>query len=156
MSIKDLWRDNADFSVLQSLCIGTFFLSCGLLVALATWAMQQGAILEYGYPRIKDKRKRKLLKTFSFFERVTLTRLCREAKRRSAVLWLYWTINLCNGLSVFVCIASYIAVLFTGGAGWAMILLFAPWTVFVLSSIVRFVPDLLFLPSEKRRYSRRK
>lgn len=156
MSINDLWRSHADFTVLQGFCIGTFFLSCNLLIAFTTWAMQQGAILEYGYPKMKNKRKKKLLKTFSFFERITLTRLCREAKRKSPVLWLYRTLHLCNLLSAFVCIAAYIGVLFTGGAGWAMMLLFSPWLIFFLSAIVRFIPDLLFLPSEKRRYSRKK
>ena len=39
--------------------------------------------------------------------------------------------------------------------GWAMCLLFAPFDCLVVSVTLRFIPGLVFLPSERRRYQRK-
>ena len=152
-SLFELWNMSGDFSLLESILIGTFFLSCDFCLCIVNWYLQQEAIIELGYPKRKSKTMKKRMKRFRFWERITLTRLCKESERKRVSLWFYWCLNFLNILVAGAGLVGYCGMVITGGAGWSMVLLIiGPFGVLILSMLLRFIPDLLFLPSERRRY----
>ena len=57
-SLRELWQQNADFSVIQSVFIGLFFFLADIVLCVANEYIQLGSILEMGYPKRTKKQKR--------------------------------------------------------------------------------------------------
>ena len=109
--------------------------------------------MEYGYPRVKLKKLKKTIRDDPVAERIFMVRLCRAAKKKGFMIWLCWLVNLINVLVFAAAIVGMIGVIITSVAGWAMLLLlFLPIGWLLVGAALRFILDLLFLPSERNRY----
>ena len=149
----ELWNSHGNFTWWQSILIGTFFIVCDLVLCLVNWLLQQETIIECGYPKTKNKTFRKRLKNFSFLEMVLMYRLVKEAKQKGFIIYLCFFINCINIAACISCIVAYIGVIITCGAGWAMLILTLPALgILLLGAAIRFIPDLIWVPSERKRY----
>lgn len=159
-SFQDLWHQKADFTIMQCVLIGLFLFLCGIVLCAVNWYLQVGIILEFGYPKRTKREKRKgnlrWIRQYSFSNRVLLWRPCKEAFRKGFMLWLAWFLNLLNVIACVICCAALFLVILTRGAGWSLILLLFPYGVLMFCIAVEFIPSLLFLPSERRRYGIKK
>ena len=152
-----LWTTNKYFTWWQSILIGTALLVIGVVLSAVVWYILQESIIEYGYPKVRNRTIKKRFKFFRPYERLFLHRLCREAHRKGFMLWLCWSFNLLNCISVIALHLGYVGVILTQGAGWALcLLLFPPYTVLCLYVLLFFIPGLVFLPSERSRYKRKR
>ena len=152
-TIAELWHSSVVMPRWQSvlLAFGLFFMDS--LICWANWYCQQGAIMEYGYPRVKLKKLKKTIRDDSVTERIFMVRLCRAAKKKGFMIRLCWLVNLINVLVFAAAIVGMIGVMITSVAGWAMLLLLLlPIGWLLVGAALRFIPDLLFLPSERNRY----
>lgn len=152
-TIAELWHSSVVMPRWQSvlLALGLFFMDS--MICWANWYCQQGAIMEYGYPRVKIKKLKKTIRDDSVIERIFMVRLCRAAKKKGFLIWLCWIVNLINVLVFAAAIVGMIGVMITSVAGWAMLLLLLlPISWLLVGAALRFIPDLLFLPSERNRY----
>ncbi len=158
-SLRELWQQNADFSVLQSVFIGLIFLLCDIVLCVANEYIQLGSILEVGYPKRTKKQKQQwnwaALREHAFLNKLFLWRLCREAPRKHLYLWVCFVLNGMNVLVLASVPVAYVGLLLTKGAGWSVVLLiFVPISYLMLSVAVMFIPSILWLPSERKRYRR--
>ena len=139
--ILDFWNGHSHFAWWQSLLICLFFLLANSLLFLAVWYLHRETILECGYKNVKAARKR--FKEQSPVEKLLLTRLVHEAPKPHFNLILRLVLNWSN--------------LVLAAAGWAMTLLLGSGLCSLLFSVgISFIPDLLWVPSERKRYGLRK
>lgn len=158
-SLWELWQQKVDFTITQTIFIGLFFLICGLVLCAANWYIQVGSIAEFGYPKRSKREKRRgnltWIKQFRPISRIFLWRPCSNAQRKGVILWLAWLCNLFNVLSGILCCIGYPLAIIMRGAGWPMLLvIFSPFVVFMGVVFIEFIPTLIFLPSERRRYGK--
>lgn len=158
-SLWELWQQKVDFTITQTIFIGLFFLICGLVLCAANWYIQVGIIAEFGYPKRSKREKRKgtltWIKQFRPISRIFLWRPCSNAQRKGVILWLAWLCNLFNVLSGILCCIGYPLAIIMRGAGWPILLvIFPPFEVLMGSTFIEFIPTLIFLPSERRRYGK--
>ena len=158
-SLWELWQQKVDFTITQTIFIGLFFLICGLVLCAANWYIQVGIIAEFGYPRRSKREKRKgnltWIKQFRPVSRIFLGRPCSNAQRKGVILWLAWLCNLFNVLSGILCCIGYPLAIIMRGAGWPILLvIFPPFEVLMGAVFIEFIPTLIFLPSERRRYGK--
>lgn len=158
-SLWELWQQKVDFTITQTIFIGLFFLICGLVLCAANWYIQVGIIAEFGYPKRSKREKRKgtltWIKQFRPVSRIFLWRPCSNAQRKGVILWLAWLCNLFSVLSGILCCIGYPLAIIMRGAGWPILLvIFPPFEVLMGSTFIEFIPTLIFLPSERRRYGK--
>lgn len=158
-SLQELWQQKVDFTITQTIFIGLFFLICGLVLCAANWYIQVGVIAEFGYPKRSKREKRKgnmtWIKQFRPISRIFLWRPWRNAQRKGVILWLAWICNLFNVLSGILCCIGYPLAIIMRGVSWPMLLvIFPPFEVLLGSIFIEFIPTLIFLPSERRRYGK--
>lgn len=158
-SLWELWQQKVDFTITQTIFIGLFFLICGLVLCAANWYIQVGIITEFGYPKRSKREKRKgtltWIKQFRPISRIFLWRPCSNAQRKGVILWLAWLCNLFNVLSGILCCIGYPLAIIMRGAGWPILLvIFPPFIVLMGAVFIEFIPTLIFLPSERRRYGK--
>lgn len=156
-SFLSLWQYEGTFTTVEIVAIGLFLFSMNAVILWVNWVIQRYAILEYGYPKVKQKTLKKRLKSHSLFEHVMLTRICRESKRKGLYIYLCWFLNFLNCIAAILTAVGLVGAMITGGDGWAMTLLcFPPLSIMLFGALLKFVPDLICLPSERRRYFGRK
>lgn len=158
-SLWELWQQKVYFTITQTIFTGLFFLICGLVLCAANWYIQVGIIAEFGYPKRSKREKRKgtltWIKQFRPVSRIFLWRPCSNAQRKGVILWLAWLCNLFNVLSGILCCIGYPLAIIMRGVGWPMLLvIFLPFAVFMGAVFIEFIPTLIFLPSERRRYGK--
>ena len=154
--LQALWESNAEFSFGTSVALAMFFLGVSVFCYGLTWYLQMSSMVEYGYPKRSEKSMRKKFKQHTTVEKITLTKLRRFATRNGFMLQLCWMINIVNLLFSVISSVGIIAFIVTRGSGWSGVLaLFLPVGSCLLFVAIRFIPDLIWLPSERRRYFRR-
>ncbi len=159
-TLMELWQQNADFTLVQSIFIGLFLFVCGIVVCAAIGYMQLATILEMGYPKRTKKQKRQwawvALKGHSLLNKMFLWKLCREAPKKHFYLWIAFAIHGLNNFVLASLPLSYICMIVTKGAGWSMVLLLhGPIAYFAFVAVVTFIPSILWIPSERNRYRRK-
>lgn len=130
------------------------FLICDAVICTANWYAHRGRILEYGYPQVHERKSfRKKLKSNSLLEKMLMYHLCKRAKNHGFYLWFSWLMNVLNVVSAITAFVGFIAIVITHADGWALLLvLFVPFGCLIGTNMLLFIPDLLFLPSERKRY----
>lgn len=152
-TIVELWSSNIDFSLGQSIALGLLFLLLGLFFYVMNWYSQRDAIIEFAYPKVSMKTLRRRFDKLKFWDKVFLFSLRKNAKRKGFMLHLCWLINVGNLFSGSLTLVGFIGLLVSKGSGWSLILLlFLPFGFMLFSAFIRFVPDLIWLPSERKRY----
>ena len=151
----ELWNEDVDMELWLAILTGLFFLVCNFVLFGVMWFCRKGALQEYGYPKRKRKYLRKRFKEYSFAEKLFLVRLVREADQIGLYSYMLLLFNFLNTAAFGVSIVGFVASCITS-AGWARFLLIMPvFTVFGVTVILEFIPDLIWLPSERRRYKRK-
>ena len=154
--IVELWNEDIDWAFWQAFLVGLFFLVCNFGLFCAMWFCRKGALQEYGYPKRKRKYLSKRFKEYSFAEKLFLVRLVKEADQIGLYSYMLLLFNFLNIAAFGVSIIGFAAVCITSVAGWAGVLLIIPViTVLGVTVMLEFIPDLICLPSERRRYKRK-
>lgn len=109
-------------------------------------------IIEVGY-RSQSKKYKKLSKKLPLWDRVLHWNLCKEAKIKTKAVWIYFSLNLFLVVAAIVSIvyASILVILYEYKEVLLNLLKYYMF-VFLVWGIAHFILDLLFLPSEQRRY----
>ena len=111
-------------------------------------------IVEVGYSTKAGKRARKILKNTPCVDRIFLWKLASNASKNKIAVGFY---SLLNTLNCIVFLAGIVAnclglifrnsdVILYGGMG-------LPLGWILLMALIAFVPDLIFQPSERKRYT---
>lgn len=149
------WRENPDYTWWQAYLIGSFFFFCDCLFVITFTFMRKCVIVEYGYPKRKNKYIKRMMKDYSIWDHVSLFKLAKNAEQKGFIIVLtiidHWLV-----LLAFVCSCiGFVGNIITVGKGWSLTLLLFPVFIMVIFTIViEFIPHLLYLPSEHRRYKR--
>lgn len=157
MWIVELWRDNIDIEWWRMLLIGLFFLVANAAIFVAMWCCRLSTVKEYGYPKRKRKTLKKRFAVYSVWDKLWLIRPTCDAERKGLMLG----INLiCHYLCLFAFVVSlvgFVGCMVTLADGWAVTLLIIPELAAMgATTAVMFIPDLIWLPSERRRYGLKK
>ena len=155
--LSSLWNQQTSFTWLQVFFIAIAALLFNGIFCFANWFIRRETILECGYRKAGAKRMRKTMKQWSLISKILLRRLAAEATQSNPIIG--WSVCL-NYLNLFcggMVIIGFICAIATKGTGWALILVSCPG-IFALffTTVVTFIPDLLWVPSERRRYQIRK
>ena len=153
-SFQELWYSCGNFIWWQAILIALFFLVSDAVICILHWYTQRARILEYGYPKIHERKSfKKRLKNDSLAEKILMIRLCLAANKSGFFLWICWLMNLLNIISAVAAIVGAVGIVVTRGDGWAMCLaVMFPFGCLMGATALLFVPDLFFLPSERKRY----
>lgn len=151
--ITDSWNTDRDYQWWLSILVGLLYLVLNGVLSIALMYVREVNVIEYGYPSLKSKQLKKKLSKYSFFERILLLRLVLEADRFGIFLLLKLICHWLNLLSLLSTIVGFIGMVISPGAGWAVTLAFYPcWTVFIITQIIEFVPDIICLRSIRDKY----
>lgn len=114
----------------------------------------KAAIIEVGYRSKTEKKKMKADEIhFSKWNRFFFWKITRNTKQNHKIAWIYFGLHFlaCIGLLVSICLFLYPTSIDDWRNG-LTIQLYLPLGVFMVHTGLRFVLDLMFLPSEQRRY----
>lgn len=151
--IKILWHDSIAIEWWKMLLIGLFFLALNLCIFLAMWYVRRGSIIEYGYPKRNKKSIKKKLASYSFWDNLFLLRLCREAERKGPMLWICLMCHYICMIAAGASFIGFVGCMLTLADGWAIMLLVVPELAALFITVsIQFIPDLIWLPSERKRY----
>jgi len=151
--LSSLWNQQASYTWWQALLFATFFLLGDGVFFFMTWFLRKETILECGYRKAGIKKIKKAMKAWQLADKILLRRLASEATENSPMIPLSLFLNYINIALAIVAVVGYISAIFTCGAGWAMALVsFSGLASLFFSTVVTFIPDLLWVPSARRRY----
>ena len=153
--IYDLWISHVDFALWQMFLIGLFFIIVfSGLFGILLYVRREHIIL-VGYPKLKGKKKEKLLKNRTWLDRLFLIDLVNGASVSAGILYIslicHW-ICLC---AMLISIVGFIASLITLADGWSMtLLLIVPAIAFFSTIAIEVIPILIWIPSERQRWKK--
>ncbi len=152
--IIKLWNESVQYTIIQTLLIASFFLLMNLVLFLAVWYIHKNTIFECGYHNKRGKQLEKKISEYKLFQKITLIKLAAEAPNKGMMLYINMFCHILNVIAFIICIAGYVCCyIFNSGWAWCLLLLPEICTVFLIVAI-EFVPHLIWLPSEKKRYSK--
>lgn len=157
--LKKSWSENLDIGIAKCVIFALVLLVLGVGLCAIVWYIQLGYIVEVGYPKRSKRRKRQglliELKDHSRINQLFLWRLCKDAPRKHWFMWFSFGINLLNILVVAVCCVSGVCAIITTGAGWTWtLLILLPYNFLLFVVLVEFIPSVIYIPSERRRYGK--
>jgi len=151
--LAELWNSRLEWSEVKLTFVGALILLFDLVMAWCVWLIQQESIKEAGFPKRSGKYRTKVTKGYSISERILLVRLCREAEVKNGFLVFCLVKNFLNIAAFTASVTGYFGLLITHGAGWAFtLLLFPVFETLTVTTVISFIPDLIWLPSERKRY----
>lgn len=153
MKIDILWNDTFSIEWWKMLLIGLFLLLANTAIFFAMWYCRLETIRECGYPKRSRKTLKKIFSAYSVWDKLLLIRPTHNAEKRRPMLFL-------NLICHYICLLALIAVwigffgcMITLADGWACVLLIMPeLAAMAFSTAVMFIPDLIYSPSERKRY----
>ncbi len=151
--LEKMWTDDISIAWWKMLLIGVFMVMMNFGIFFAMWYVRREVAIEVGYPKRNRKSMKKRLSKYSVWEELWLFRLTHEAERKSVMLYINLICNLLNIASFAACCVGFVGCMITCADGWAFTLLVVPvlWTMGGTIAI-EFIPHLLWLPSERKRY----
>lgn len=156
MDIKGLWNDSISIEWWKMLLIGLFFTIMNICIFASMWYVRRSVICEYGYPKRNKKAIKKKLASHSVFDNLFLIRLTREAERKGALLYISLICHYVCMVALGVSLIGFGGCLVTLADGWAMsLLIMSELVALFLTVLIEFVPHLIWLPSERKRYKLR-
>lgn len=151
--LSSLWNEDASYVWWQAFLFATLFLLGDGLFCGITWFIRKETIIECGYRKGRIKRTKKAMKEWPLFDKILLRRLAAEATESNPMVGLSLFLNYGNIAFALIAVFGYLCAILTCGSGWAMALVCYPGvTSMMLSTVITFIPDLLWVPSERRRY----
>lgn len=151
--LQNIWHEKNVMTLIQSVIFSLIFLTCNTAILFGFWYLTRETILEYGSPKRRKKIAKKM-QSYSFWNHFFLVRLVSDSERSGIYLMVkllfYWLSLIAYAVSVL----GVVGTIATQGSGKAIALLIFPvFSVFLVSTVVSFLPDFLCLPSERKRYS---
>lgn len=152
-AIIESWNRNRDYSWGASFLIGLFCLVAFGGFCILWVFVREECVIEYGYPKRKNKQVRKKISQYPILDRLFLWRLILEADRPGLYLLITLICHWIHLLSLPLAVVGFIGLLISPGSGWAVTCSFhANLAVFMLSCGVEIIPTIIFLPSERKRW----
>lgn len=153
MDMEALWYDNITIIWWEMLLIGIFFVVVNFVIFLATWYVRRSAICECGYPKRNKKAIKRKLKAHTILDNFLLIHLVCNAERKCALLYISLACHYVSIFAMVVCLIGFVGCMLTLADGWALTLLVMPEIACLgVTTFVEFVPDLIWLSSERNRY----
>lgn len=153
MDFLTLWHDNIDIEWWKMLLIGFFFLVVNAIIFVAMWCWRLSTVKEYGYPKRSRKAVKKRFSTYTTWEKLLLIRPTREAEKKGLMLCINLICHYICLLAFAVSLIGFVGCMVTLANGWAITLLIIPELAAMgATTAVMFIPDLIWSPSERRRY----
>lgn len=156
MDIKTLWNDNISIEWWKMLLIGLFFIVMNISIFLAMWHVRREIVCEYGYPKRNKRAMRKKLASYSTLDNLLLIRMTHEAEKKGPLLYINL---LCHYICLIALVASFLGFggcMITLADGWALsLLVISEIAALLFTVLAEFLPHLIWLPSERKRYRRR-
>lgn len=154
MDIRTLWHDNISIEWWKMLLIGLFFISMNIIIFLAMWYVRHGIVCEYGYPKRNKKAIKKKLSSHSILDNLLLIRLSREAERKGPLLYINLICHYICMAALGVSLLGFAGCIITLADGWALSLLaISELAALFFTVLIEFIPHLIWLPSERKRYN---
>lgn len=149
----ELWHGNIDIEWWKMLLIGLFFLVINAVIFLAMRYVRLETIREYGYPKRSRKSLKKRFAVYSVWDKLWLIRPTCDAEKKGLGLFLNLICHYISLLGLIASLAGFAGCMITLADGWAVILLIVPeMAAMAFSVVIMFIPDLIWSPSERRRY----
>ncbi len=153
MSIQEIWNDRLPIKWWPMFWMGLFFLVANTVIFLAMWYVRRGVAIEYGYPKRNRKTMRKKLAKYSLLENILLLRLTKEAERKGMMLYINLVCHFLSMAALGTSIVGFFGCMITLADGWALTLLIvSEIAILFVTGIFEFIPHLIWLPSERKRY----
>lgn len=151
--ISEKWNSSEVCTWWESASMGLLFWIPFTLLFAVFLFMRKETVIECGYPKRKRKYMRKKLSEYSILDRVLLIRLVSEADEAGFILLLELLCHWASLLSYIATTVGFLGKLFAPGAGWADVLLLYPMpAILIITITLEFIPHLIWVPSERRRY----
>lgn len=149
-----LWNTPSIYTRAEATILATILLLMNLVSFVVQWYLQYDGVLEYGFPKRGRKYIKKRISQYSLFQRILIFPLVKTTEKKGFFLYLCLAGFYCVTVPAFViCIFGFIGALYTGGAELTLTILFeAGIDSLLITAAIRYVPDLIWLPSEQRRY----
>lgn len=153
MTHQELWHDTMTIEWWRMLLIGLFLVLMNFVIFVAMWYVRRAHAIEYGYPKLKKKKLKQKLQQYSILENLLLVKLTLDAEKKGFFLYLNLACHLGNLVGFCSCIIGFIGSMITLADGWALTLLVGS-VLFMLfvTGLIEFIPHLIWLPSERKRY----
>lgn len=153
MDIVKLWNDHLSIEWWKMLLIGMFFLLTNTIIFFAMWYVRRGVALECGYPKRSKKTMKKKLAAYSMIDHVLLIRLTAEAEKKGPLLYINLVCHYLNMAALGATFCGFVGCMITLADGWALTLLtMSELGVLFITVSLEFIPHLIWLPSERKRY----
>lgn len=154
MDIRALWNDNICIEWWKMLLIGLFFVGMNTGIFLAMWYVRRGIVCEYGYPKRNKKSIKKKLAQYSILDNLLLIRLTHEAERKGPLLYINLICHYISLTALVVCLFGFVGCMITLATGWALsLLVISELAALLITVLIEFIPHLIWLPSEHKRYN---
>ncbi len=148
-----LWNENVQFIWYQSVLIGLTFYLFDFVIFVVQYFLRKNAILEYCFPKRSKKFLKKLMSKYSLFEKIFLYRIACDSNRKGIFIYITIINQWLNCLSFLCSTIGLFGTVITNGKGWSLTLLLIPEiSILVITVVIEFIPHLIWLPSERRRY----
>ena len=151
--IQNLWNESPQFNGWQSIYISLFFMFCNVVLFFSLWFVSRWLIVEYGYPKRKNKYIKKISKDFTVIDHILLIKFVRCSENKGFFLYLTLAMhcmNICFFISAFI---GFFGCVFSGGIGWSLVLLiFSMLCALIISTLILFIPQLIFVPAIRNQY----
>jgi hypothetical protein len=153
MDMSALWCNNISIAWWEMLLIGIFFIAVNLIIFLAMWYVRRAVLCECGYPKRNKKSIKKKLKSYTVLDNLLLIRLIYEAERKCPLLYISLACHYISILAMGVSLVGFLGCMLTLADGWTLTLLVVPELACLgFTVLIEFIPDLIWLPSERKRY----
>lgn len=153
-SIIKLFSDHLTIEWWKMLLIGLVLLAFNTFLFLVFSYIREGNVIEYGFPKMKNKTLKKRIKNYSIPARLLLINLTIDAKRHGFFLILNLICQFFNIVAMVSCLVGFVGCMITLADGWCLMLLLASVLVInLVITVIMFIPDLIYLPSERRKYT---
>ena len=153
MGIMALWYDNISIDWWQMLLIGMLFMAANICVFMAMWYVRRNVVYEYGYPKRNKKTIKKKTATYSTLDKFLLLRITSGAERKGPLLYINLVCHHICLIALGVSFVGFIGCMITLAHGWAFFLLvISEIAALFITVLIEFVPHLIWLPSERKRY----
>ncbi len=156
MGFVALWNDNISIAWWKMLLIGLFFIVANFIVFLAIWYARRGVICEYGYPKRNKKSIRKILASYSILDNLLLIRLSCRAEQKGPLLYITLICHYICMVALGMSLIGFVGCMITLADGWAFsLLVISELAALFFTVLIEFIPHLIWLPSERKRYKLR-
>ncbi len=154
--MRTLWNDNITIEWWKMLFIGLFFMAVNLTIFLAMWYVRRNIVCEYGYPKRNRKSMKKRMAAQSVLDNLLLIRLSRESERKGPLLYINLMCHYICMVALGVSFFGFVGCMITLADGWSLSLLVtSELAALLVTVLIEFVPHLIWLPSERKRYKLR-